>query len=564
MIRTALGDRRGAITALVGVAGIVLIGMAGFALDVTRTYMVSARLKTAVDAAALLAAREIDTTATTRDAMVTAMFWSNYRANRTALAGEYIGSSSIGLTITQLDSSRMQVSGTATVPTTLFNVISPRTMTVTEVSVASRQAVGLEVALVIDQTSSMGAAAASGGTKLQAAQSAVGSLLDIMYGTTGSPAVRNATANNLYVSVVPFARTINIGTANSAMLATTGLPTGWNSATWGGCVEARYTGGNDLTEVSPTTAPFRPYFYRSTYQQVGTFNGAQCTTGNAYSTAVANPYATPPNSTTARFCFGDNDWGGPQLSTNPNYTSMTGNGLTAYVAGTTTLLQAAGPNLLCNHTAVLPLTADSATVWSRVNSMTPMPRSGGTDINAGLQGAWYTLSPNFRDAWSGTTGNGLPLDYNTRNMRKAIVMLTDGDNNWQTAYSANVRYPATTGTNGVASEFLYSGYGRGATWNANIGTPAVTLGTQSTADAALRSRFAQLCTAIKAQGILIYIIGFEINSATNETPANIRTMLQTCASGTGAPYFLESPDSTTLRANFQTIARSLSSLRLSE
>lgn len=562
MIRTVLRDRRGAIAALVGVAGIVLIGMAGFALDVTRTYMVSARLKTAVDAAALLAAREIDTTATTRDAMVTAMFWANYRNNQAAAAGEYIGTTSVGLTITQLDSSRMQVSGTATVATTLFNVISSRTMTVTEVSVASRQAVGLEVALVIDQTSSMGNSAVGGGTKLQAAQSAVSSLLDIMYGTTGSPAVRNATANNLYVSVVPFARTINIGTANSGMLATTGLPTGFTTTIWGGCVEARYASNNDWSEVGPQTVPFRPYFYRTTWQQVGR-STANCTAGNSYTTAVADPGATPPNSL-QRSCFGDNDWGAPQLSSNPNYTSMTGNGLSAYVAGSNTLLQAAGPNLLCNHTAVLPLTASSATVWSRVNAMTPMPRSGGTDINSGMQGAWYTLSPNWRDQWSGTTGNGLPMNYNTANMRKAIVMLTDGDNNWQNAYASNVRYPAASGTAGIASDFIYSAYGRGTTWNAAGLTPSVTVGTQSTGDAALRSRFAQLCTNIKAQGILIYIIGFEINGATNESTSNIRTMLQTCASGTGAPYFLESPDSTTLRQNFQTIARSLSSLRLSE
>ena len=538
--------RRGATTAVVAVVAIVLFGFAGFALDLTRSWMVSARLKTSVDAAALMAARRIDQG--TRDAEATALFWVNWRRNLAA-GTNYLGASTANPTITQLDSNRVQVSGTATVGTTLFSVIARQNVTVTEVSVATRQTNGLELAIVLDQTSSMNATAASGsGTKLQAAQSAVGTLLDILYAGAD-------TQQNLWVSVVPFSRTVNVGTSNTAMLNQTGMPTGWSLANWSGCVEARFP-VNDLTDVAPTTAPLRPYFWQSTYQRVGTTNAGNCsTTGTTYAyAAVAG----------TRYCYGDNDWGAPSLASNPSYTYLRNQGMAAYTGGAGPAAAAAGPNFMCALSPIQPLTASRATVQAAVNAITAPIRSGGTAIPAGLQGAWYTLSPNWTlgSVWQNPNPAGgptLPMAYNTRNMRKAVIILTDGDNNWQpnTSYSANVRAPAASGTAGVASELLYSAYGRAATWTAAGLSPAVSAGNQTQGDAAMDSRTAQLCTLMKAQGILVYVIGFEVGTAAQ------RTMLQTCSSGV-SQYYFESPTTAELNAAFTAIANQLSSLRLSE
>lgn len=529
-----LSDRRGAITAVVAVVGIVLIGFAGFALDLTRAWMVSARLKTAVDAAALLAAREIDQT--NRDTEATALFWVNYRRNQPA-SSSYLGSTASNPTITQLDANRIQVSGTATVSTTLFSVITRRNMTVTEVSVAQRQGTGLELALVIDQTSSMnGRVSGQNYTKLQAAQSAVGTLLNILYGP-------NDIANNLWVSVVPFSRTINIGTANATLLNTSGMPNGWSQNAWSGCVEARTASNNDLSDAAPTTPPtrFRPYFWPSTYGQVGTVDGGRCTSGNAYG-AIANG--------NTRYCFGDNDWGAPSLSSNPSYSFLRNEGMSA--------ANAAGPNFLCNLTPLTPLTASRSAVQAAVNAITAPIRSGGTAILPGLQGAWYTLSPNWQGVWQNTNGTGgptLPLAYNTRNMRKAIILLSDGDNNWQPSRSYSDRVRGNN-NNGNGNDLFYSAYGRANHWNGNGFSPAVTAGDQSTGDSAMDARMRTLCANIKSTGILIYVIGFEVANGTH------RQLLQDCSSGTN--YYYESPSAAELQTAFRQVANSLASLRLTE
>lgn len=547
-------NRRGAVAAIIATLAVVLIGCVGLAIDMTRAFMVSSRLKTAVDAAALYAAREIDNTNGTayRDARATELFWVNYRANRAANAASYIGSTVTSFAITPVtgDTTQLQVSATATLDTTLFSVIGRRTMTVNAVSVAQRQAIGLEMALVVDATTSMVSASnVPGLTKLQAAQQAIGTLLNILYAGAD-------TQQNLWVAVVPFARSINIGTANSALLNTTNMPTGWAQANWNGCVEARTTASNDLNDSAPTTPAtrFRPYFYPSTFQQVGTVAAGNCTSGNAY--AAVNGTA---------WCRGENDWGATaaQLATNPVY-----NFNRNY---STLAADLAGPNMWCARSPVAPLTASRSAVVASVNAITATGFSGGTMIPTGLAGGWYMLSPNWQNVWPDPNPSGgpvLPLAYNTRNMRKAMVILSDGDNNWAVTNSwrsgsSTVRSPVV-GNNG-GNDLNYSAYGRAANWNGPgfappiVTPPSFTLSSGSNpGDAAMDARTATLCSNIKAQGITIFIIGFEVQTAAQ------RSMLQTCASGTASPYYLEAPSAAQLQAAFTTIANTLSSLRLAE
>ena len=312
--------RRGAVAAVIAVLAVVLIGVAGMALDMTRAYMVSGRLKTAVDATALFAAREINNA--DRDTRATELFWVNYRRNLAATTS-YISSTAQNPVITALDASRIQVTGTATLDTTLFNVISRRTMTVNVASIAQRQGSGLEVALVVDTTSSMASASNIPGlTKLQAAQQAVGSLLEILYGGAD-------TQRNLWVSVVPHSRQINIGTQHSALLNTSGIAN-WDVNAWGGCVQSRYTASHDIDDTGPTTAEtqLRPYYWPTTYRQVGT----RPATGS--SSSYCQAYALQSGDT-VRYCYGDNDWlPNPTssqrtlLNSNPLQTSLRNAGLT--------------------------------------------------------------------------------------------------------------------------------------------------------------------------------------------------------------------------------------------
>lgn len=591
---------RGAIAALSAVVLVAVIGSAGLAVDLSRIWLLSARLKSAVDAASLVAARTIDSP--TRDADTRALFWANMTRNGTQQ--NYV-LSQVAATlqhpvIEQVSDTRIRVSARATIPTTLFSIISPGTTQMFETTLAEREGSGLELSIVIDQTASMLPATSGFSSKLAAAQNAARTLVGILYGNDDE-------RRNLWVSVVPFARTMNIGTSNTSMLNTVGMPPGWNVNNWSGCVEARRN-GHDITDISPATldGQFRPYFDRSTYRIVGwsgttvtnamataTYNATTwsdatgvaqysgagaCTDTNAYP-AITVRLRTSQNGSlqnySMRFCRGDNDWSNPNglgtstgqgASYNPEYANMRNAGM-GVVGNLPT--SSAGPNRLCAMSSILPLTASRAAVVASINAIQAPIRSGGTTTVTGMQGAWYTISPNWQNWWSNIATNGgtlgaLPLAYNTRNMYKAIILLSDGDNNWQGFYASGVR-GSPSGT-----ELLYNAYGRVANWNDNfqgaIPSAQISPVNQTNADNRLDDRFRQICREIKGttstnpndHRIRIYVVGFEVANSAH------RTLLQQCASGTAAPYYFEAPTAAQLQGAFTQIANALTQLRLVE
>lgn len=524
MIRRPALGRRGGIAAIAAVAAVAVVGLAGFALDLSRAWMVSARLKAAVDAAALVAARSMDSP--DRDTVARQLFWVNYRRNA-AEERDYLGASVAAVEIAQLDINRIQVTARATLATTLFNVIAPRTMAVTEASVAQREASGIELALVLDQTAT---GSATDAARLGATQAGAARMLSVLYGT-------GDTQPNLSVAVVPFGRSINIGTGSAALLNTTAMPPGWSVNAWAGCVEARATGSHDLTDDAPVTAAtrFRPFFWPSTYRQVGTVRQGRCTDTDAY--------PTQPGDRGDRYCFGDNDWGAPQalLDTNPAYAALRGRGLARG--------QAAGPNLFCAVSPVQSLSPNRSTAVQAINAMTLQPHSGGASIAMGMQGAWYALSPNWQGVWPQAG-----VAYGTRGVRKVVVLVSNGSNGWlaQSAFSPRVRATAT----GDGAELFYGPYGRAARWNGGRLTPPVTPGNRASGDAALDSRLRSVCTAMRDQGIRIFVIGTDVPDA------NARAQLQACASG--ANFYFESSGTTELEQRFAEVGNALTNTRLSE
>lgn len=547
-------DRKGSTAALTAVLATAMVGLTGMAVDSTRIWLVESRLKTAVDAAALTAARRLNDP--TRNAEATAVFWGHF--TQSGGSATYLGATISAPTITPDASNpaRIRVAATATVPMTLMGVLSATPVTRSESATVERAGMGLELAIVLDQTSSMRESAGSGqGSKLDAAKAAVRTLLDVLYAGQDMQ-------QNLWVSVVPFARTINIGTGNAHMLNTTSpaMPTGWSITTWSGCVEARLN-GHDITDAAPTTdaTRFRPYFWPSTFRQVGTLNSRCMNSANAYPAASGQ---------TTRFCHGDNDW--PINGLGPSQTDLNNNYMYSVMRNAgMTHAQSVGPNLLCNDNPIQPLTARRAVVEAAVNAITAPPRSGGTTTAVGLQGAWYTLSPNWQGMWQNPNAGipntpNLPLPYNTPNMRKVAIILTDGDNNWQPAYNASGASCTSSSSRAVCSsasgtELIYNAYGRVANginnWNARFPTQTINPVSQTNADARLDARFTATCNAMKQAGITIYVIGFEVATAH-------RSLLQNCASS--ANHYLESPTASSLQTVFRQIGNQLAGLRVTD
>ena len=160
--------------------------------------------------------------------------------------------------------------------------------------------------------------------------------------------------------------------------------------------------------------------------------------------------------------------------------------------------------LSCAPTAkLMPLTADKNGLKSAIDNLNA---AGWTAGHLGTAWAWYTLSEKWASIWPAASRPGIP----GQNLRKVAVLMTDGDYN--TYYRNN---------------------------------------TES------RLQALALCDGMKSAGITVYTVAFgaDISSAS-------KADLTACASS--EQHFHDAKDGDALREVFQTIAMSLSQLRLTQ
>lgn len=153
--------------------------------------------------------------------------------------------------------------------------------------------------------------------------------------------------------------------------------------------------------------------------------------------------------------------------------------------------------------AITPLTSNHSSVRAAIDAMTA---SDETYIPEGLMWAWRALSPTapFEESKAGAVGR----------LARYVVLMTDG---------ANTASPQADNHNGT--------------------------------DAALANQYtAEACDAIKADGIKIFTIAFEVSNSA------IKDILRTCATNPGS--FFDATDAAALRASFDSIGTQISSLRL--
>lgn len=506
-------DRRAAVSVIAALAAVPLILMTGLAVDAARLYLLDQRLQTCVDAATLLAAKELGSSSEVADAQ--ALFWGNFGRGYRTQNGQttytdigFLSATSPGATVTAIDSSHVQVSAQATLPMT-FMILGGFTNITVSASATAQKGGGVELAMVLDVSGSMLQSAGNGQTKEQALQQAADDALASLYGAN------NDTVSNLWVSVVPFQASISLGAQYTNWLASGSYAAAnYGSQGWRGCMQAR-TGGYDATDDNPTTAPFTPYLWASTYDQY---------TSTQYGRTTYLP--------------GDNDWRtGTITNTNPPGGSSAYTGLTV------------GPNLGCPMTSVLPLTASKAAVENAVNSMVGIS-GGSTLINLGLQAGWFTLSPNWQGFWGSTS---LPLAYNTPDDRKVVILMTDGDNEWD--------HQTSVAPESVQVDAYYSSYGRPSQNRLGITMPNTgnLTNDENTLSAelatALDTKTLAICTAMKNDGILIYTIGFQADQASIN-------LLQNCASSSSD--FFNSQNGTDIDNAFQQIASQITVLRITQ
>ncbi len=517
-------NQEGAVAVQFALLALPLCVLAFGLMDVNRATVAKQQLQDALDAATLLAAR---TTTATTDTALTAVGQPALSANLTNLAGGTLSSSSFHLNGSYIDS-------TATVQLTpiVANLWMSGNMNITATSEVVRTMDDLEVAMVLDNTGSMGSTLGST-TKITALKTAASSLVD----TLAAAAANSTDPNAVKYAVVPFSMTVNVGSSYSNASWITGVqPTssGYTAGTakdnfdvantnrftlltqmglsWGGCVESRPypydvqdtapDPGTPDTMFVPFFAPDEPDSGKTSY-----------TANNNWNT---NDKTTPTNLST---------WRGRLMST-AKYASTNKSNITS--AGKTA---GHGPNEGCATAPLLRLTTSASTAKTTLNSMVAI---GNTNVAMGLMWGWHVLSPNtpFADG----------VAYGTAHHDKIVILLTDGDN--------------TNSSNSNPDGSIYTGLGyisQGRLVDTNH-TPLTASSTDTDRMNAIDGRELALCANMKAQRIIIYSIGVGVS-------AHSKGLLQTCASGTD--HYYDVTDASQLTTVFNAIAGSIQNLRLS-
>jgi Flp pilus assembly protein TadG len=183
-----------------------------------------------------------------------------------------------------------------------------------------------------------------------------------------------------------------------------------------------------------------------------------------------------------------------------------------YVAGTSTNCNQGAANV------IVPLTNNKTTLINAVNGLV---LGGGTAGHLGTAWAWYTLSPNWNALFP---ASNQPQAYGTAKLQKIAILMTDGEYN---------------------TEFSVNG----------INTDDALAGTIANASSVNQAK--ALCDGMKAKGITVYTVGFDLGG--NTTAINT---LSYCASSTNT--FYQASSGSDLRQAFRDIALKVSDLYLSQ
>ncbi|HZW16952.1 MAG TPA: pilus assembly protein TadG-related protein [Brevundimonas sp.] len=180
----------------------------------------------------------------------------------------------------------------------------------------------------------------------------------------------------------------------------------------------------------------------------------------------------------------------------------------------------------CLDAEVQPLTSNKNALKDAIDDYDV---EGSTAGQIGIGWGWYMVSPNFNSLWP---SNGAAA-YNTADTLKAVIIMTDGEFN--TPYCSGVISRDAGSGSGSNSEKIDCGASNGDPFD------------QGRA----------MCAAMKARGVLVYTVGFQITAG-----GNAANMLQACAS-TPANFYLPASGGDLSEA-FAAIGRDITQLRISK
>ncbi|HEY4140146.1 MAG TPA: TadE/TadG family type IV pilus assembly protein [Pseudolabrys sp.] len=188
----------GNIAVTFALATLPIVGTVGFAVDYSHANSVKAAMQAALDSTALMLAKDATTVSS---AQLQTNATNYFKALFTRPEATSIN---IVATYTTTGGSKVVVNGSANVPTAFLGIIGTNNIPVTGSSTTAWGSTRLRVALALDTTGSM----ADDG-KIAALKTATKALLTQLKGAAG-------TDGDVYVSIVPFSKDVNVGSTNYA------------------------------------------------------------------------------------------------------------------------------------------------------------------------------------------------------------------------------------------------------------------------------------------------------------------------------------------------------------
>lgn len=374
---------------------------------------------------------------------------------------------------------QVKVKGTAYHDTTFLKVVGIDQIDVEAYTTVNREVRGIEVALVLDVTGSMQ------GQKIKDLEEATKTFLTTIFN-------RVSNHNFLKVGMVPYAATVNVGSIGPDIVNEPIVPDRPSvvydpskpKSEWAGCVMARETPDDKFDTDQFDGSSWDAYWWEHT--------------------------------------VGDtkNNYWDPAQGGTPTIPYVDSKGCNDY----------ANPNLGCPLTnPIIPLTSDYDTLYDAADGLKPWCR-GGTLGNLGMAWGWRVLSD--------TEPFEQGASYNSFLWRKAVVMMTDGENQlWKKP--------------GINKKSDYSAYGY-------MDDEVMGTDDRGTAKTIANQRFVETCNAMKALGITIHTVVFGTGVIGKPT----EDYYKACASSEAHHHRAANGDD--LVAVYEDIAKELSNLHISE
>jgi Flp pilus assembly protein TadG len=349
--RRFVGADEGNIAVIFCIALVPLLGFVGAAVDYTRANAARSSMQAALDSTALMVSKDLTQGLITTSDIATkaqayfAALYTNKDANSVSVSATYTAATSSA-------GSNVQVNGSGAVTTDFLKVAGFPTLNFNTSSTATWGSVRMRVAMALDNTGSM----AQDG-KMPAMQTAAKNLIDQLSGLA-------KTAGDIYISIIPFAKDVNVGASNYNQ--------SWVDFTdW------------DNDPANPGTCSNPAKTTKITCEQ-------------------SNKTWTPDHS----------QWNGCVWDRDQDYDTKN----TAPFAGNAPTLFPAEQWSAC-PVQLKPLSYDWSALKSLINSMTP---NGNTNQAIGMAWAWQSLSP--------IAPLNAPAKDPSYTYKDAIILLSDGLN----------------------------------------------------------------------------------------------------------------------------------------